>query len=62
MSPSQLIRFSTVQLDARSRWLKRGGGGGRKVERVLALAVVAIAIGLPVVLVLLGVHPMGAQH
>ena len=62
MSPSQLIRFSTAQLDGLTRFSKRGGGGGRRVERAVALAVVAAAIGLPLVLVLLGVHPMSVTH
>lgn len=58
MSPSQLIRFSTAQIEGLARFSNRGGGG-RRVERAFALAVVAAAIGLPLVLVLLGVHPMG---
>jgi hypothetical protein len=61
MSPSQLIRFSPEQLDGLAR-LQKQGGGGRRIERVLALVVAAVAIGLPLVLVLLGFHPMSAVH
>jgi hypothetical protein len=62
MSPSQLIRFSTAQLDGLTRISKRGGGGGRRVERAIALAVVAAAIVMPLVLVLMGVHPLSPTH
>jgi len=61
MSPSQLIRFSPEQLGGLAR-LQKQGGGGRRIERVLALVVAAVAIGLPLVLVLLGFHPMSAVH
>ena len=62
MSPSQLIRLSTSQPDGLTRFSKRGGGGGRRIERALALAVVFAAIGLPLLLLLLGVHPLSPTH
>ncbi len=61
MSPTRLIRFSSEQVDA-LRQLPRHGGGGRPIERAVALAVVAVAIALPIVLVLSGVPSMGVVH
>jgi hypothetical protein len=61
MSPTQLVRLSSAHLHALSR-LPNRSGGGRPIERAIALAVVAVAIALPVVLVLCGVPTIGGFH
>ena len=61
MSPTQLVRLSAAHARAWDR-LPKGHGGGRPLERAFALAVVAVAIAAPVLIVLcsgpskLGLH------
>ena len=61
MSPSRLLQLSTEQLGS-LRDLATHGGGGKPIERLLALLVVALAIAVPVVLVLSGPSPLAKFH
>jgi hypothetical protein len=57
MSPTRLLQLSTEQLCS-LRDTCTQGGGGRPIERLLALVVVGLAIGMPVLLVLSGPSPL----
>ena len=57
MSPTRLLQLSTEQL-ASLRDVVTYGGGGKPIERLLALVVVGVAIGMPVLLVLTGPSPL----
>jgi hypothetical protein len=57
MSPTRLLSLSTEQLGL-LRDICTQGGGGKPIERLLALVVVGLAIGVPVLLVLFGPSPL----
>jgi hypothetical protein len=59
MSPTRLLQLSTEQLGL-LRDVVTHGGGGKPIERLLALVVVAVAIGVPVLLVLTGPSPLAS--
>jgi hypothetical protein len=61
MSPTRLLQLSTEQRGS-LRYVVTHGGGGKPIERLVALVVVAFAIGVPVLLVLSGPSRLASFH